>query len=235
MKAYMNNNYKTNFLIFDLDDTLIPSTAIYAQALEAIGLSTFRTQFEEARARAKSKLPQGHTSYHNRLLYFKEMLEAQGRLSPAKALEYFDRYENERDKLINQSWKALKRDKLMRLLADKYTLCILTNEMTRVQLMKLSQMDPHGKYFEHIVTSEEVGFEKPHPRIFDYLYEKLEKAASDQITFVGDSLKNDIEPAIARGWRAIWTQEFLKPEECKVAYPTQAKIISNLEELSKTL
>lgn len=227
--------HQKNILIFDLDDTLIPSTTIYAQSLDAIGLESFRPQFEEARKRAKAKLPHGHTSYHNRLLYFKEMLEAQGRLSPLKALEYFDHYESERDRLINLSWKSLKRDKLMQELEAKYCLCILTNEMTRVQLMKLSQMDPQGKYFEHIVTSEEVGFEKPHTRIFDYLLEKLNPSPSQNITFIGDSLKNDIEPAVARGWSAIWTQEFLKPEECSAPYPSTAKIIKNLEDVLKVL
>jgi FMN phosphatase YigB (HAD superfamily) len=57
--------------------------------------------------------------------------------------------------------------------------------------------------FEFIVVSHEVGYEKPHARIFE---EALQRAGTDpgETLHVGDSYEADILPAAAMGLRTLW-------------------------------
>lgn len=57
--------------------------------------------------------------------------------------------------------------------------------------------------FDSLVLSHEVGFEKPHPALFE---EALRRAGSEatRTLHVGDSLERDIRPAQALGLRTLW-------------------------------
>ena len=57
--------------------------------------------------------------------------------------------------------------------------------------------------FETTVISCDVGYMKPHPRIFEIALEKL-GARAEQTAMVGDSLRADVEGAKALGMTAIW-------------------------------
>lgn len=54
--------------------------------------------------------------------------------------------------------------------------------------------------FDHLVLSYEVGFMKPHPAIYETA-QKLAGVSPDKILFLDDRLDN-VEAAIARGWKA---------------------------------
>lgn len=51
-----------------------------------------------------------------------------------------------------------------------------------------------------IVISGEIGFAKPDPRIFDYA---ARLAGEGRLSYIGDSMENDVLPAKALGWTAI--------------------------------
>jgi HAD superfamily hydrolase (TIGR01549 family) len=57
--------------------------------------------------------------------------------------------------------------------------------------------------FETTVISCDVGYMKPHPRIFEIALEKL-TASAQGAAMVGDSLRADVEGAKALGMTAIW-------------------------------
>lgn len=57
--------------------------------------------------------------------------------------------------------------------------------------------------FRHVIESAAVGFRKPDPHIFQLAINALALPPAD-ITVVGDSMKNDIKPALALGCHAIW-------------------------------
>jgi HAD superfamily hydrolase (TIGR01549 family) len=57
--------------------------------------------------------------------------------------------------------------------------------------------------FETTVISCDVGFMKPHPRIFEIALEQL-GAAAEETAMVGDSLRADVEGSKALGMTAIW-------------------------------
>ena len=86
-------------------------------------------------------------------------------------------------------------------LRQKYSLHIITNGFDEVQHRKLasSSLKP---YFEHVVTSENVGVKKPDPRIFHYALEKAEALPEESI-MIGDNYEADIQGALNVGMRAI--------------------------------
>jgi len=57
--------------------------------------------------------------------------------------------------------------------------------------------------FETMAISCDVGYMKPHPRIFQYALERMAIEAEDT-AMVGDSLRADVEGAKALGMTAVW-------------------------------
>jgi putative hydrolase of the HAD superfamily len=60
-----------------------------------------------------------------------------------------------------------------------------------------------AKYFDAIIVSCDVGFQKPSPVIFEQASRKLGEAP-EFILHVGDSLEHDLEGAAAAGYQARW-------------------------------
>ena len=67
------------------------------------------------------------------------------------------------------------------------------------------QMDSLGltPFFEHVAISCDVGYMKPHPRIFHQACE-LMRLEPDECVMVGDSMRADVEGARTLGMKAIW-------------------------------
>ena len=122
----------------------------------------------------------------------------------------------------------MERKRLLRELSQKFDLYILTNETLRTQLVKIQAIDPKGKYFKGILTSEEAGCEKPSKEMFLELLKRHRLKAS-QCYFVGDSVENDMIPAHALGMTPVLTTEFTGLK--KGRSPKGMAVISTLEEL----
>lgn len=83
-----------------------------------------------------------------------------------------------------------------------YKLTILSNGETYMQSHRL-ELAKIKDYFSLIVTSEEAGFSKPDPRIFDYFF-GLTEISADETIFFGDGLQSDILGAKNYGFDCIW-------------------------------
>jgi putative hydrolase of the HAD superfamily len=72
----------------------------------------------------------------------------------------------------------------------KYRLFLLTNGFVEVQISKIreSKLEP---YFEKMITSEEVGYQKPNKKIFEYALKTVNAKKSESL-MIGDDLHNDI-------------------------------------------
>ena len=196
-------------LVLDLDDTLIPSSTFYKTCIAKLGLD--EAEYALARKQVKAQLSAESPSSHNRLLYFKRLLENKGQFSSEKASRMMDAYENFLVNEIQNYWQNSDRGSLLLSLSEKYKLALLTNETTRIQLLKLNCIDPKGLLFSWVITSEEIGAEKPNKLMFTELIRRARLEKNQNIIMVGDDLDNDIVPAAAHGWRGILTTEF-KPE-----------------------
>ena len=66
------------------------------------------------------------------------------------------------------------------------------------------QLASLGLAHDHLVTSEELGAEKPDRGFFARLLQVLEVDAPQDLLYVGDRVDNDLVPAAAFGFRTCW-------------------------------
>jgi len=59
------------------------------------------------------------------------------------------------------------------------------------------------RYFEAVAVSCDFGYMKPHPKIFEHVFDKM-GVAPGETAMVGDSLRADVEAAQALGMVSIW-------------------------------
>jgi 2-haloacid dehalogenase len=91
---------------------------------------------------------------------------------------------------------------LVRELAGRVRLCLVTNGLSRVQRGRLAHSGIAG-HFSAVLISEELGFAKPDPRFFLAAGSALDLPAS-QLLCVGDSPAADIAGARSAGIDACW-------------------------------
>lgn len=94
-------------------------------------------------------------------------------------------------------------------LSKKHLIGILTNGFTEIQYRKLrtTGLDRH---IQRMVISDEIGIQKPDPRIFHYAEQEI-GAKPEEIIMIGDNPDNDIQGALDAGWKAIYYNWKAKP------------------------
>ena len=93
-------------------------------------------------------------------------------------------------------------DRVVKYLAGKYPLTIISNGFKEVQYYKFEHSGL-AKYFTHTLISEEVGINKPQPEIFRIALQRSGVTA-DETVMIGDSYSSDIAGAKAAGIDQIW-------------------------------
>ena len=94
-------------------------------------------------------------------------------------------------------------EEIVAALSDDYRLFIITNGLTGVQRPRF-RASTIGRYFLDWVISEEVGFAKPDPRIFDVVFERMGRPPKQRVLIIGDSLSSDMAGGIAYGIDTCW-------------------------------
>lgn len=190
---------KPDAILFDTDNTLYeyePANAIAELAVEAkiknqlgIKAKLFRTTYNEAKQEIKSRIGKTASS-HSRLLYFQRVLEILGfkaQLMTALDLEQtFWRTFLANAPLFPYVYEFLEFLKL-----NNIKIAIVTDLTSHIQLRKLSYFNLEN-IFDAVVTSEEVGADKPDRRNFDLVLNKLKLTSENSIWMVGDNPEADI-------------------------------------------
>ena len=96
-------------------------------------------------------------------------------------------------------------ERVVRLLAERYPLTILSNGFKEVQYYKFAHSGLQD-CFRHTIISEEVGVNKPQPEIFRIALQRNGLTA-DQVVMIGDSYSSDILGAQAAGIDQIWLHD----------------------------
>ena len=96
-------------------------------------------------------------------------------------------------------------EELVRYLAAKYPLTVVTNGFVEVQYEKFDKSGLRD-CFAHIVLSEEVGCQKPNPRIFEEAL-RMNGLQAEDVVMIGDSWSSDIQGAINAGIDQIWIRK----------------------------
>ncbi|PFG05144.1 HAD-IA family hydrolase [Bacillus sp. es.034] len=91
---------------------------------------------------------------------------------------------------------------LLKAIQEYMKVAIITNGTIHRQKAKIVNTGLH-EYFDVILISEEVGLEKPDPRIFHLALNKLQVQPEDAL-FVGDNLVKDVFGPQAAGLKGIW-------------------------------
>ena len=188
-------------ILFDTDNTLYPydpahlvaQKAVEKKVVDAFSITTndFDRAFKKARSDVKQRL-EGTAASHSRLLYMQRMLEIMGLGSQVLlALDL--------SKLIGEHFlsNAILFEGVKDLLDDIRLLgvptAIVTDLTAQIQFRKIVYFGL-DHYFDHIVTSEEAGHDKPHKEPFELAVDKM-KPRGNCIWMVGDNPLNDIQGA----------------------------------------
>ncbi len=189
-------------VFFDLDNTLYDYDSCHKKSLNAC-YKVFKTKvkgltklkfvqaFNNAKKEIKNELV-GTASSHNRVLYFQRMVE--------KLIGTFE--VNLILKLYSTYWNTLLKD--MKMFSDaikvfdfltknKIKIVIVTDLTAHIQMRKIKQLKI-TKYVDSVVTSEEVGMDKPNPEMFLLALNRVNLLPSDVI-MVGDNEERDVEGA----------------------------------------
>ncbi|HYX05144.1 MAG TPA: YjjG family noncanonical pyrimidine nucleotidase [Bacteroidales bacterium] len=83
--------------------------------------------------------------------------------------------------------------KVLEYLKSKYQLYIITNGFNEVQFIKMENAGL-SPYFRKVFTSENAGYQKPHPGIFAYCLNSVNARKTESI-MVGDDPETDIQGA----------------------------------------
>lgn len=120
---------------------------------------------------------------------------------------------------------------LIRYLAAKYPLTVVTNGFVEVQYEKFEKSGLKD-CFAHIVLSEEVRCQKPNPRIFEEAL-RMNGLDASEVVMIGDSFSSDIAGANTVGIDTIWLAQpdNITNEQRKVV----THIVTSLQEIKQLL
>lgn len=88
-------------------------------------------------------------------------------------------------------------------LSKEYKLVAVTNGIKDVQENRMKRSGLL-KYFDGVIISEDVGYSKPNPMIFEIAMHKIGHMDKNTILMIGDSLKADILGAHDAGFDTCW-------------------------------
>lgn len=187
-------------VIFDLDDTLYSYQKCHKLALNRVQLKlknefgitkeNFFELYNQANKEVKLQLGQVSSS-HNKFLYFKKILEKVG-FRPylfiaidIETLYWQTFYDNMEPKLgLIDFFETLR---LMNIKCG-----ILTNFSAYYQFKKIINLGLQD-YIDHMISSEEMGVEKPQPQLFKEMISALE-VDMGEVWMIGNNLDEDIIP-----------------------------------------
>ena len=196
-------------VVFDLDNTLYDYDKAHKSAYGAVtdyaagafGLSA--PQFDALHREANRVLQQrtggNCAACHNRLIRYQILLEGLGQPishAPRMAKLYWDTLLRAAEPLPGGA------ECFRRLKSQGVQVGVGTNMTADYQYAKLDKLGLLD-LVDFLVTSEEVGVEKPDPRFFACCAQKAGRAPADCV-FVGDDPKNDAQGSLRAGMKALW-------------------------------
>jgi HAD superfamily hydrolase (TIGR01509 family) len=199
-------------VLFDLDDTLFDharATRVALGTLRETDPALGRWSIDELDRRHRVVLEAWHQEVlagrasidQARIARFAELVDqAGGDRGESRAAALASRYRS----VYETAWYTVAgaRPLLEALAGQGLRVAVVTNNVRREQQLKLARCGL-APLVETLVTSEEVGVQKPDPRIFHTALDRVGVSAGDAI-MVGDAWATDIEGARRAGVRPLW-------------------------------
>ncbi|MGT2768839.1 YjjG family noncanonical pyrimidine nucleotidase [Streptococcus ictaluri] len=198
-------NYQ--FLLFDLDHTLLDFDAAEDQALDAL-LNDYGVEDIQAYKAFYKPMNQAlWKALEDKQISKKELVNSRF----SRLLAHFGRNEDG-IVLANRYQEHLKKqgqsyigsnDLLARLKQSGYELYAATNGIASIQKERL-QVSGLMPYFKAVFVSELSGFQKPDKAFFDWFAAQIPDYDSSKTLMIGDSLTADIQGGLNAGIDTVW-------------------------------
>lgn len=198
---------KYQYIIFDIDNTLLDFSRSEYYALQKVfatygvvfNENTFN-QYKEINHDLWEQLEDGKISKDVVLKErFKRFFLANNIVVDGVLVDkQYRGFLEERNDVINGAMSLL-----TQLKSQGYTIFAGTNGVGQTQRKRLASANMTD-LFDELYISEEVGFEKPDVRFFDYIFNDARIIDLSTVVMIGDSLSSDIEGAKRVGIDSIW-------------------------------
>ena len=216
MKNFFAQLDKFKGLLVDIDDTVYSYEEahkaalleVYSEIISKVTLQNFETferkyKCERAQVTAFHK---GSGSSRSRFLALQSLFEHEG-LPTSYELALIGEDCYWRAFLANMKPKCLPIEVIKHFTLSGKPVCAVTDMQARYQVQKLVQLGL-VRNINYLVTSEEVGVEKPSPEVFELALRKTNICAN-QALMIGDDLEKDIRGAQSMGieaWQVVGTK-----------------------------
>lgn len=205
-------------IIFDLDNTLYDYNACHDFALESVfeylrdvypSTNINKSLYEKIAKDLKKELI-NTASCHNKSIYFKQLLEHLnvGLLSFSPIHDIYWRSFYTKIKCFDGVKEFIQWNK-----QQNIKIAVLTDYETEHQITKLEKLGLLD-YVDVVVTSEEVGKEKPSKQMFLSVLNKMSLSAESAI-MVGDNFEKDIVGAMDMNIFAYWLNDYTEQKNKK--------------------
>jgi HAD superfamily hydrolase (TIGR01549 family) len=203
---------RPDFVYFDIDDTLLDHTLAERLALDDViaeraDVFDGRTHdeivaaYRDVNSRVWSEYAAGSRSKEQtKYGRFELLLNALDRGGSGLHVEladlYLDRYSNHWTFMegAEAAWQTV---------SSTIPCGLLTNGFSEIQRAKLSRFPVLDRNARHVVISDEIGWLKPHRALFDHAAE-VAGVRPENILFVGDSARSDVEGGLGADWSVAW-------------------------------
>ena len=198
------SKYKT--LLFDIDDTLLDFSLAEDEALHRLFAENGLRLTDEVEKRYKeingglwSAFERGEVSREEIVnTRFERLFNTYGKKVDGKRLgTRFQQFLSENHDLIEGA------SELIKSLASKFDLYIVTNGVSKTQYKRLheSGLNP---FFKDVFVSEDTGYQKPMKEYFDYVFSHITSLEQSSTLIIGDSLSSDIKGGLNAGIHTCW-------------------------------
>ncbi len=92
---------------------------------------------------------------------------------------------------------------LLEALSETHSLVMITNGIKEIQYSRIKESGI-GRYFDDVIISDEIGFQKPAGEYFDITMERIGNPDKSEILVIGDSLTSDIAGGNRYGLDTCW-------------------------------
>ena len=202
-------------VFLDVDNTLL-SFSEYVKETMRRGFSLFGLKpytesmfpvFERINNHLWKKIEQGSLSFENlqKIRWNMVFDELDIKYDGEKFEQYF------RDQLFYSAIPEPNAIDLLAYLSQRYTLCVASNGPYEQQINRL-RVGKMKDYFSHFFISSRIGAQKPTASFFDYCFQELRSARSDnlvpeQTIIIGDSMSSDMAGGIGYGMHTCLYQK----------------------------
>jgi 2-haloacid dehalogenase len=118
-------------------------------------------------------------------------------------------------------------EEVLRALKGQASLALITNGFRAVQESRLAK-STIGDCFDTVIISEQVGFAKPDPGIYQIAFQQMGQPRRDEVLIVGDSLGSDIKGGNNYGIDTCWFNPLGRIRDREVSIQYEIRELSEL-------